>query len=194
MLCLLVWGTVNWAYQARLSGKDAEISLLQRQRDDYKDKLGGASPDEAKARIDKLETQIKSLIPRKLTDDQRSRLAALLARMPGIVAMVSDMAVFDARALAGDFTIAFNGAGWQTQASAILGPSNPPLRGIGLIVPDPGLLTPKQALMVECLTAIGVEFDLQRGNLMLPGPGGIPGMPSAPSSPDAGIIITQKIL
>jgi hypothetical protein len=46
-------------YSIRLANKDGEISLLTRQRDDYKDKLGGASPDQAKAKIDTLEKRIE---------------------------------------------------------------------------------------------------------------------------------------
>jgi hypothetical protein len=40
-----VWWIFNWRYNDRLSSKDAEIALLTRQRDDARERLGGASPD-----------------------------------------------------------------------------------------------------------------------------------------------------
>ena len=68
MACIIVpvvWFAINWSYRSVISSRDGEINLLERQRDDYKDKLGGASPDEARARIDRLETQVKALAPRR---------------------------------------------------------------------------------------------------------------------------------
>ena len=59
----MVWTTLDWADSARLKNKDEEIGLLVRQRDEYKDKLGGASPDQAKARIDALEARLKRVEP-----------------------------------------------------------------------------------------------------------------------------------
>jgi hypothetical protein len=59
MICIIVpvvWLLINWSYSSVIKHKSGEISLLERQRDDYKDKLGGASPNEAKERIDSLES------------------------------------------------------------------------------------------------------------------------------------------
>ena len=52
---VVIWTIVDRIYKIRIANKDGEISLLTRQRDDYEDKLGGASPDQAKAKIDALE-------------------------------------------------------------------------------------------------------------------------------------------
>ena len=48
----IVWVVENWSYNAVLSSKNSQIELLERQIADYKDKLSGATPNEAKARID----------------------------------------------------------------------------------------------------------------------------------------------
>lgn len=188
----IIWAIVNWSYSAVLASKDAEIQLLERQRDDYKDKLGGATPDEAKARIDRLEAQVKAISPRRLSDDQKTRLASALRRLPGNIEIAQDMAAPDARPFAGDLIVAFQSAGWQVQTPAVLGPGNPPPHGIGLIVSDPSSLTAHQALIVEGLNAAGVQFDLQRGPpaLQLPNIAGV----TFPPTPDARIIITQKVL
>ena len=45
-----------------INNKDSEIALLKSQRDEYKNKLSGATPDEAKARVDVLEGRAISII------------------------------------------------------------------------------------------------------------------------------------
>jgi hypothetical protein len=78
---VVIWFIVNGIYSIRLANKDGEISLLMRQRDDYKDKLGGASPDQAKAKIDALEKRIALTIGSHwmpLTGDEGARLTAAL--------------------------------------------------------------------------------------------------------------------
>ena len=47
-----------------IASREAEIKLLATERDDYKDKLGGASPDQAKLRIGSLEKANESLSTR----------------------------------------------------------------------------------------------------------------------------------
>jgi hypothetical protein len=77
-----IWVIVSGIYSIRLANKDGEISLLTRQRDDYKDKLGGASPDQAKAKIDALEKRIALTIGSPwmpLTSDESTRLTAAVA-------------------------------------------------------------------------------------------------------------------
>lgn len=52
----VAWAALDWRYAAILANRDgiiasrdATIDLITTQRDDYKDKLGGASPDQAKS-------------------------------------------------------------------------------------------------------------------------------------------------
>ena len=78
---LIIWLALKWSYKSVLDGKNgeiaskaSEIALLQRQRDDYKDKLSGASPDEAKAKIDDLERRLVLLEPRRLATEQRDAI------------------------------------------------------------------------------------------------------------------------
>lgn len=74
----VIWAVLGWSYRSRLQSRDDQIALLQRQRDDYKEKLGGASPDEAKARIEELERRLGPPYP--LTPAQEARLASALTR------------------------------------------------------------------------------------------------------------------
>jgi hypothetical protein len=55
VVAALIWIAMRWAYGARIQHKDAQIALQQAQIDDYRRKLDGASPDEARARIAALE-------------------------------------------------------------------------------------------------------------------------------------------
>src|SRR5277367_2788730 len=63
-----IWWGLGWKYENTIANKDgiiakrdSQISLLAAQRDDYRDKLNGASPDEAKQRVGTLEKRITEL-------------------------------------------------------------------------------------------------------------------------------------
>src|ERR1700722_9040325 len=50
----LVWRVVSWSYAGRLANAESELRLKNTQLDDYREKLKGATPEEAKARIEAL--------------------------------------------------------------------------------------------------------------------------------------------
>jgi hypothetical protein len=52
--CAIIWWVMTWGY-------GREMSLLRQQTADYKNRLSGASPDQAKARIDDLENRLATL-------------------------------------------------------------------------------------------------------------------------------------
>lgn len=60
-----VWWLMDWRYGGIITNRDSEISLLKGQRDDYKDKLSGATPDQAKAKIEGLERAVHMAIGAK---------------------------------------------------------------------------------------------------------------------------------
>jgi hypothetical protein len=92
---------MDWRYAGIIANRDgiiasreAAISLIATQRDDYKDKLGGASPDQAKSRMDALEKANATLSARlsviskrlkpvyPLEDEEKERLIQLLGEVP----------------------------------------------------------------------------------------------------------------
>jgi hypothetical protein len=82
-----IWWALDWRYTGIVSNRDLEISSLKTQRDEYKEKLGGASPDQAKARIDALEQKVDELSkrtgpPYPLTDEQKDGLLKALQAVP----------------------------------------------------------------------------------------------------------------
>src|SRR5271157_1162636 len=78
VISLGAWRVVSWADSTTISGKDATIETLKTQNDAYKDKLSGASPDEAKARIDTLEARLAKLEPRRIPSDKLNIMSAIL--------------------------------------------------------------------------------------------------------------------
>jgi len=80
----IIWIVLAYSYRTRLSNLASEIALVTRQRDDYRDKLGGASPDEAKRKMEELEKRVKETIGSRwepLTKDEAARLAAAVAKL-----------------------------------------------------------------------------------------------------------------
>jgi len=74
VLTAAAWWLMDWKYSSVIAqrdgiiaNKESEIVLYKGQRDDYKDKLSGATPDQAKARIDSLEARLARVEPRRLT-------------------------------------------------------------------------------------------------------------------------------
>jgi hypothetical protein len=97
----VVWIAMDWRYagiianrDGIIASRDAAINLIATQRDDYKDKLGGASPDQAKSRMDALEKANVSLSARlseiskrvkpvyPLEDEKKDKLIQLLGEVP----------------------------------------------------------------------------------------------------------------
>lgn len=97
----IVWIAMDWRYAGIIANRDgiiasreAAITLIATQRDDYKDKLGGASPDQAKSRMDALEnananlsTRLSTISKRlkpeyPLDDEKKEKLVQLLSEIP----------------------------------------------------------------------------------------------------------------
>ena len=57
-----VWVAFSWAYGGVLASKNGQIELQDRQLADYPDKLTGATPEEAKAKIDAREDKVRNTI------------------------------------------------------------------------------------------------------------------------------------
>jgi hypothetical protein len=103
----LIWLAVNWSYNSVIASKNGQIELLDRQVADYKSKLQGASPDEAKARIDALEARLKLIEPRRLAGEPRRKFASILSAEPkSSIAIISE-ASGDNLQLAADFAAVF---------------------------------------------------------------------------------------
>jgi hypothetical protein len=109
-----IWWALDFSYSAALRSKNAQIELKDAQIADYKDKLGGATPAQAKAEMDALKEKVHRTVGDKwppLTSDQLKALSATLADLPKrrVQIMYSNYLGID---LARSIDEAFKTAGW----------------------------------------------------------------------------------
>jgi len=98
-IVVAIWFVLRWAYSTVIEHKDAEINSLKTQLNSYQDKLDGATPDQAQARIAALERAVRGLKPRSMTNEQittiRSRLQQTLPRIEIAVTLARDSSASD---------------------------------------------------------------------------------------------------
>jgi hypothetical protein len=170
-----VWWLMNWRYGSIIANRDSEIALLKGQRDDYKDKLSGATPDQAKNRVDDLERRIallaKQVEPRSLTTDQR-RLFSDNASVPSgekyTVGLAVESSCTDCSIYADDMTQALRNVGWLVGNGVVMGPSRRPITGLALLVTNLQKLTPAETRLKGALEAANVPFNLFDGAREVP--------------------------
>lgn len=186
----VAWVALSWQYSGQITNLQSRLTLKDDQIFDYKEKLNGATPTEAKQRLDTLEAQVRGLTPRRLTEDQKQKIAAALKKgKRGVIEIQQDMAVADSRAYRGDFAQIFEGVGWQTILPGIMGPSISPPTGLAMEVANPGALSPAETLIQNALTSAGVEFDVianTRLSSLPPDTGGRP-------TPDVLLLLTTRL-
>lgn len=168
-----IWVVLSFSYrtriesfQARLGSKDEQIASVRRQWDEYKDKLSGASPDEAKAKIEALERRLLMVEPRKLRAEQREAIAGVLRSAAGeahTVQVAHDAACTDCNGYAAEVGAAIRDApGWVIVNAMAMGPSVQSAKGVAVLVPDlnnPGRTT---SLLMRAFSEAGVAFDALR--------------------------------
>lgn len=187
-----IWAAMNWTYSSQITNLQSRLSLRDDQIADYKTKLEGATPDEAKRRLDALELQVKALSPRRLTEDQKGKIIQSLKGVSGTIQIVQDIAAPDVRAYTADLALAFQAAGWSVAIPAVLGIGNPPPSGVGLRVENPAAMQPIEIAVKRALEDAGIAFDIQQENRP-PRPTPPPGAPALPPQPDVGLLITTKL-
>jgi hypothetical protein len=135
---------MDWRYGGVIANRDSTISLVASQRDDYKPKLGGASPDQAKARIDALEKRLALLEPRHLTDADKSALLKIpRARKVSIVFQTGDSDTAD---LSNEISNFLKSSGYSLEGPIgmmMFGPQGSP-RGVNINTNDSDLTKPVQ--------------------------------------------------
>jgi hypothetical protein len=161
-----IWWAMDWKYstdivhlKSTIDSRDAEIRLVTTQRDDYKEKLGGASPDQAKARMDALEKRLTQFEPRRLPHEQRTKLISVLRRMPNIPIEVRfEGTCADCNQYANDFNVVFSAAGWPTLLISAFGITGSP-KGLTVFIYDIDNVAPEGALLTQSLESANVPFD-----------------------------------
>jgi hypothetical protein len=112
-----VWWLMDWRYGAIVASKIGQIELQDRQLADYKQKLDGASPDQAKAKIDALEEKVKYTIGNRwpvLTSEETTKLAAAISPLDKRPISIL-YANYLGKDLAQNIADVFKNAGWKIQ-------------------------------------------------------------------------------
>ncbi len=187
----VIWNIIDFRFSAKLEALEARNKLQLDQLEAYKSKLSGASPDEAKARIDKLESQTKqlleqvgTLIPRHITPEQIAKLKSSLGSSSGRVDIEYDAAVADARRVQAELANCFSFAGWTVITPMVMGPSTSPPSGIAVFVNNVSQMTERENLVVNAFRNAGVSFDLVQ----------IRSSTSNPEKPDIEILISARLI
>jgi hypothetical protein len=162
----VIWWAMDWRYSGIIANRDAELSSARTQRDEYKEKLQGATPDQAKARIDELEARLSSISPRRLNDEQRAALTAKLKLPLGVlypIALTSE-ASGDSPQFEADFSAVFRAAGgWKISEPSVMGIGNRPPHGIAVRFADLNKPPPEATIVMDALRSINLPFDVQQG-------------------------------
>jgi hypothetical protein len=169
---LVIWAALHWSYRAALSNKDSRITFLERRVAEYRDRLGGATPDEARKRIDALEAELKALRvrlqPRHLTSVQRqaivdrSRLPA--GAQPAALLIAHEAPCSDCRAFAEELSGALGERNnWTVTATAWEPSADRPRTGLGIKVEQPLRPPPEAVRLQAALRSAGLPFDMVGG-------------------------------
>lgn len=159
----VVWWLMDWRYGGIIANRDSEISSLKTQKDEYKDKLNGATPDQAKARIDALEARLARVEPRHLTEAQQTDLVNRLRNGTSSIRIDGDLTCADCGQYKGDLARTFrDAAGWQVLEGSVMGPNNRPATGLGFRIQNPKKPTADQQRIIDAFRANNIRFDLQQ--------------------------------
>ena len=170
---IIIVGFSEWIHQEEIAGKDYTIQEKQSQIDGYKDKLSGATPDEAKAQIADLKAQnsdlaarLVKLEPRRLHAQESSIILSSLkaSGIPaGDIVLASDDGCWDCAQYADSFKEALSVPTWSILREEIGGgilPASP--KGVAIVTPDPSNPLPEAKALEDALLAAKIPFDITR--------------------------------
>ena len=121
-----VWYLTGQINNATVSAKDATIETLKTENLAYKDKLKGATPEEASARMKALEERLSSLEGRHIDKQKLAKASAIIKRLPGEkyhLSIVSDIACSDCPGYAGQLLSIFPQPPWEIAMPMVGGPA-----------------------------------------------------------------------
>ena len=169
LVTAIVWGIMHWAYGGILTSKDAHIASLERRVADYRDSVSGASPEDARRRIDALETQLHALqlqlTPRRLNPAQRQAISDHSRRPAGSpsrnITVTVDEACGDCAAFAAEITEALRVAdNWTVDVRTVSYADERLRSGLGIRVAEPTRPSPEAVVLQQALTSAGVSFSM----------------------------------
>ncbi len=170
VLGALLIGVMRVWYGDQISSLHKRIQLRDDKLSEFQEKLKTSSPDEAKARLDALESALANLArdvtPRRLTSEQAKRLANEVRLPPGVqyqIDIINDMACGDCQSYANALRAVFNDVGgWTVRGPGVIGPGQAPRSGLAVLALDLNKLRPAEALVAKALREAGLLPELSR--------------------------------
>lgn len=154
----IIWVIVAHLKSNQIEALDGRLKLRDDEISDYKRKLSGASPDEAKARIEALELAVSHLTPKRLADDQLRTIVANARIAPGAVSVTYDMAYAAGQVMAGQLQRALAEAGWQVTGGMVGGPGFVPPEGLAISLSAEAERTPAERALLRAFEVAGLKF------------------------------------
>jgi hypothetical protein len=169
LLVALIWGFVHWSYRGLLSGKDAQIASLERRLDDYRNSVDGASPEEARRRMESLETELSTLrirlTQRRLTPAQRQAISDRSRRPAGTasrnITITAQEDCGDCKSFAAEIAEALAIAeNWTPSRQDVTNPKERPRSGLAIRVAEPTRPPMEAVVLQQALQSAGLAFSM----------------------------------
>jgi hypothetical protein len=189
IVCISVFGIayaiMNWKYTSQIEIYQTRLALKDETIANYKEKLNGATPDEAKKRLEALEALVKTISPRRLSDDQKKIITKLISNTKGVISITHDAGAADAKVFAYDLANIFRSCGWEVRLPMVIGLGYPPPRGVALQIRNESSLTETETIVKTALERALIDFNLQAGWTDFGG--------GISTVADVGILVTTRI-
>jgi hypothetical protein len=162
-VAIIMWKVFEWHYSGRLETAKEKADHQSALITEYREKLRGATPDEAKKRIDDLQIRVDELAaksaPRSLTVEQSTAVieASRAAGKFGVV-VTYDQASNDAKAYSSQLAHCYQQAGWAVGHRWVIGPGVCDPSGLTVIVRDADAFTPAERAVIDGLLQAKISF------------------------------------
>lgn len=154
---VVIWAIIKGMGAATESALRERISLRDDQLLDYKEKLSGASPDEARRRIEVLEKRIAELEPLAIPQDQHEAMIKALRLVSGKVSIFREMGSAALGKLHSQLSLVLKQAGWTVINGTGMDMSFEPDSKV--TVTSPNLTNPQFRALTDALKLGGIPFN-----------------------------------
>lgn len=165
------WGFASIAFAIFASGwalgrfmYSQRITILKERIEAYKEKLDGASPDEAHAKIERLEARIRDLEfdPRKFNDVQVGKITAALKRHgPGTIIVSRSAGSLECGGVFKQVRHLFAQQGWNVRHWETFDPIESPT-GLVFFTNTGDEVSPPERAARDALDTAGIAYEIRR--------------------------------
>jgi hypothetical protein len=161
-----VWFLISQINSATFAAKDATIETFRAQNQSYKEKLNGASPEEASARIKLLEERLSKVEGRNIDPNKLSAARETLSKLAGgpyYLSVASDMVCADCSSYSDQIVSIFSQPPWSIRTPIVGGPTGKSPKGLSVLIPDPKNIPKEVTVIIDAFKAAGFAFDVKSG-------------------------------